>query len=186
MKEKEWGMRMEKNWIALMQKEHQLAAVMEMNTVSERYGLMLTEEEARLVVEERVRTLQETRRVEFGPGIISKIISEFCDSEYIHQDNYTEMLIRLQDIFYLYKNEMMDEISDEELLHFMKEQFETICYGDLEYLEGTVLSNFAQAIRAGYEGYKASDGYGEYTQFDEVKRWDYEVYMETLRDLCWR
>ena len=30
----------------------------------------------------------------------------------------------LLDFFYLYKNEMQDEISDDELLHFMKEQFE--------------------------------------------------------------
>ena len=78
---------------------------------------------------------------------------------------------------------MMDEITDDELLHFMKEQFETICYGDLEYLEGTCLMNFATAIRAGYEGFKDSDGYREYSQFDEVKRWDYDLYLETLMEL---
>ncbi len=31
----------------------------------------------------------------------------------------------------MYKNEMQDEITDEELLNFMKEQFETVGYGDL-------------------------------------------------------
>ena len=45
---------------------------------------------------------------------------------------------------------------------------------------------FAQAVRAGYGGYKGSEGYGEYSKFDEVKRWDYELYLEALRDLCWR
>lgn len=58
---------------------------------------------------------------------------------------------------------MQDEITDDELLHFMKEQYEGICYGDqyegicygdLDYLEGTCLCNFAQAIRAGYEGHR--------------------------------
>ena len=56
---------------------------------------------------------------------------------------------------------------------------------DLDYLEGTCLNIFAQAVRAGYDGYKASDGYGEYGKFDEVKRWDYELYQETLRELFW-
>ena len=67
----------------------------------------------------------------------------------------------------------------------MKEVYETICFGDLDYLEGTCLSNFAQAVRSGYRGYKSSDGYGEYSKFDEVKRWDYELYLETLKRLCW-
>ena len=80
-------------------------------------------------------------------------------------------------------NEMQDEITDDELLHFMKEQFETICYGDLDYLEGTCLANFAQAIRAGYRGYSETDGYGEYVSLDEVSRWDRKLYLEALREL---
>ena len=68
-------------------------------------------------------------------------------------------------------------------MHLIKEQFELICFGDLDYLEGTCLANFAQAIRAGYDGYKNSDGYGEYSKFDEVERWDYELYLETLKEL---
>lgn len=53
----------------------------------------------------------------------------------------------MQEIFYLYKNEMEDGITDDELLHLMKEQFELICFGDLEYLESTCLANFSQAVR---------------------------------------
>lgn len=95
-------------------------------------------------------------------------------------------VIFMQEIFYLYKNEMQDEITDDELLHLMKEQFENLCFGDLDYLENTCLANFAKAIRAGYGGYKGSDGYGEYSKFDDVKRWDYELYLEALKELCWR
>ena len=40
---------------------------------------------------------------------------------------------------------MLDEISDEELLQFMQEQFDSVCFGDLDYLEGTCLEIFAQA-----------------------------------------
>ena len=87
------------------------------------------------------------------------------------------------DIFYLYKNEMEDEITDDELLHLMKEQFENLCFGDLDYLEGTCLDLFAQAIRAGYSGYEAPGGRGEFEKFDLVKRWDKELYLAALMDL---
>ena len=177
---------MEKDWMQLLQRQNQLAKVLETNQRAERYGLTLSEEEAGLILEERGRALKEQKRVEFGEGILPKIIDEFCDSAYLDQEYYVETLIRLQDIFYLYKNEMMDEITDDELLHFMKEQYEEICFGDLDYLESTCLSNFAQAIRAGYSGFRASDGRNEYGQFDEVTRWDHELYMEALRELCWR
>ena len=177
---------MEKDWMQLLQSQNQLAKVLETNQRAERYGLTLSEEEAGLILEERGRALKEQKRVEFGEGILPKIIDEFCDSAYLDQEHYVETLIRLQDIFYLYKNEMMDEITDDELLHFMKEQYEEICFGDLDYLESTCLSNFAQAIRAGYSGFRASDGRNEYGQFDEVTRWDHELYMEALRELCWR
>lgn len=174
---------MEKDWMILLQQKNQLAKVMETNEMSARYGLALTEQEAELLVSERTQTLRAERRVEFGPGILPRVIEEFCDSDFIDQNNYVDTLIRLQEIFYLYKNEMHDEISDEELLHFMKEQFEEVCFGDLGYLEGTCLRIFAEAVRAGYRGYQASEGYGEYGAFDEVKRWDRELYLEALHDL---
>lgn len=174
---------MDKDWIVLLQQKNQLEKVLETNKATEQFGLVLNEQDAKLILEERKDTLQKQKRVEFGEGIVPKIIYEFCDSDYIDQNNYVDTIIRLQEIFYLYKNEMQDEITDDELLHLMKEQFELICFGDLDYLEGTCLANFAQAIRAGYDGYKNSDGYGEYSKFDEQERWDYELYLETLKEL---
>lgn len=170
----------------LLQEQNQLGTLVRTNEAARRYGLSLSEQDARLILRERKHALAEQKRIEFGEGIAAKIIYEFCDSDYIQQSNYVETIIRLQEIFYLYKNEMQDEITDDELLHLMKEQFENLCFGDLDYLETTCLVGFAEAIRAGYGGYKASDGYGEYGKFDMVKRWDYELYLETLKELCWR
>ena len=131
----------------------------------------------------RAHVLQKERRVEFGAGILPKMIEAFCDSDFIDQSNFVDTLIRLQDIFYEYKNEMQDELTDDELLHFMREQFDEICFGDLNYLEGTCLRIFAEAVRAGYRGYQASEGCGEYGRFDEVQRWDRELYLEALEAL---
>ena len=44
---------------------------------------------------------------------------------------------------------MLDEITDAELLEFMKEQFETVCFGDLDYLEGTCLDIFHRPFGQG-------------------------------------
>lgn len=173
---------MEKNWLDLVQGENQLAKVVDTNQYTERYGLVLTNEQAKLILENRKKVLNEQRRVEFGEGIAHKIIMEFCDSDYIDQNNYVDTIIRLQEIFYLYKNEMQDEITDDELLHLMRDQYERLCYGDLDYLEGTCLSDFAQAIRAGYSGYQDA---GDYSKYDCTDRWSYDLYMEKLRDLGW-
>lgn len=177
---------MENNWMVLMQQKNQIAKVMEAGQAGIGYGLSLSEEEAKLIVEARTHALGQERRVEFGEGIAPRIIYEFCDSDFISQDDYALTIIRLQDIFYLYKNETQDELTDEELLHFMKEQFETVCFGDLDYLEGTCLDIFAQAIRAGYSGHRATQGREGFEKFDIVKRWDEGLYMETLRELTWR
>lgn len=177
---------MDNNWLDLLQNTNQLSKVIETNQYTKQFGLTLSQQDAQLILENRKMVLREQKRVEFGEGILSKIIHEFCDSDYINQSNYVDTIIRLQEIFYLYKNEMNDEITDDELIHLMKEQFEILCYGDLDYLESTCLSDFAQAIRAGYEGFKETDGYGEYSKFDQQERWSYELYLETLKELCWR
>ena len=174
---------MQRNWLELAADQAQVGKVMETNQYTQRYGLILKPEDAQIIVAERRNTLREQKRVEFGQGILPQLIYEFCDSGYISQSNYVETMIRLQEIFYLYKNETMDELTDNELVHFMKEQFETVCYGDLEYLEGTCLDIFSQAVRSGYRGYRRTEGRGEYSQFDEVQRWDPELYLEALREL---
>ena len=140
---------MEHIWLDLLQNKMQLTKVMETNQYTERFGLTLSTEDAQLILEQRNQTLRELKRVEFGESIVPKIIFEFCDSAYIDQTNYGETIIRLQEIFYLYKNETEDKISDDELLHSMKEQYENRCHGDLDYLESTCLDRFARAIRAG-------------------------------------
>ena len=67
----------------------------------------------------------------FGEGILPQLIFVFCDSQYIDQNNYVETLKAAAGDFYLYKNEMLDEITDAELLEFMKEQFETVLTSEI-------------------------------------------------------
>lgn len=180
---REGGCFVDNNWLDLLQNTTQLPEVLETNRYTERFGLTVSEQDAQRILENRKRTLQEQRRVEFGPGCVTKLMYEFCDSAYIDQNNYVDTIIRLQDIFYLYKNEMNDEMTDDELIHLMKEQYEKLCFGDPDYLESTCLAEFAQAVRAGYRGFRETDGHGAYSAFDRQERWNHELYEETLRNL---
>ena len=149
----------------MMKQEKKLEILVQTNKTAGRYGLVLSSQDALMIADAEKNTLKEHRRIELGEGIAPRIIYEFCDSAYINQDSYAETIVRLQEIFYIYKNEMLDDISDEELLCIMKEFFEYVCRGDLDFLENTCLADYAEAARAGYDGHKISGGKGEYRRF---------------------
>lgn len=160
----------------------ELQKVLTCNEKTKKFGLSLTEEDAGMLLQCRKDVLKNQRRVEFGEGILPEVIQTFCDSQYIYQDNYAETLAQLQDIFYLYKNEAEDNLTDDELLTVMKELFEGICYGSVEYLQETCLERFARAIRAGYRGYEENGGINEGIKFSEEERWDRNLYLTVLYD----
>lgn len=171
----------EKNWLEAVAGNSQLAEVQAANGYTEKFGLALTQEQAHALVAKRNDALRMEGRVEFGAGILKKLIYAFCDSNYVSQGEWVEILERLTEIFYLYKNETEDELTDDELIAFMREQYEEVCHGDLDYLEGTCLELFAEAVRGGYRGYEQSGGYGEYEQFDLLPRWSREDYGDGIR-----
>jgi len=139
------------NLLALLSSNTQtsLQSILELNSYTQKFGVVLSKEESLLLLEARKNTLKVQERIEFSEGILPKLVFAFCDSPYIYQDNYSDTLERLQDIFYLYKNESMDELSDDELIEEMKMDFDGICEGSLDYLEDTCLESFAREIREG-------------------------------------
>lgn len=169
--------------LLVQQQKNELRRILSCNEKTMNFGLSLTEEDAKELMECRKNTLKEQRRVEFKEGVLTKLIELFCDSQYLQQDEYVQTLTDLQEIFYLYKNESTDLLTDDELLEFMYDQFEGICYGSLTYLEETCLERFARAIRAGYRGYSGSSAKEEYSQFSEEMRWDRTVYLQVIAEL---
>lgn len=142
--------------------QNQMNALRKTNEYANQYGVCLTDYDIQKLLIRRRECLVEQQRVEFGTGILDKIIFAFCDSDYIYQDNYVETIARLQSIFYLYKNESMDELTDDELINIMRNAFDEECQGSLEYLEETFLDNFARDIRANTNRF-----IGSYTRDDE-------------------
>ena len=142
---------MEKNYldIANKRKQIEIANIKKCNEITKQYGLVLSNKQISNLLEKRKETLKETGRIELREGIIDKLIKEFCDSPYINQENYAETLYELIEIFYEYKNEIMDLITDEGLIEFMKKSFDGICQGDLEYLSGTVMYRMRENLLSG-------------------------------------
>lgn len=176
------------------QQKQEVGKVLECNRKTEAFGLVISPEEANNLMVSRKNSLSDNQRVEFGESILPKIIYAFCDSQYINQETYADTLSELQEIFYLYKNEAQDELTDDELLDFMKKQYEETCFGDLEYLRNTCLERYSRAVRFGYQNKMQSrlrDEYSmrrindedEYGDLAEETRWDYEVYKMKLEDL---
>ncbi len=121
------------------------------NAFTGTYGLRLSEKQIQNLTQKRFEALRNTGRVEFGPGILGKLIAAFCDSPYITQNNYEETILELQESFYYFKNESLDLLSDDELISYMKLNYDTVCMGDLDYLNGTSLEELCRGRRNGSE-----------------------------------
>ena len=171
--------------IQQQKEEREIGQLLQYNEKSQHFGLALSLEQAKELMMYRNESLRKYQRVEFGKGILEELIFQFCDSQYINISNYLQTLEKLQDIFYLFKNETQEKMSDSELLNFMKEQFETVCFGDLEYLSTTCLARLSQAIRKGYGGHMGKDGQGILEDVDEEVRWDPDLYYQVLKEITW-
>ena len=153
---------------ALIQKQA-VNKIIKCNDLTMRYGLVLKEKQAIELVETRSVALKENGRIEFSGGVIDKIIYGFCDSPYISMHNYEQTLHELIEMFYYYKNETLDLISDDDLIKYMKTAFDGICRGSLELLSGRELYRLARNLRYGYSvdysdaaADSEEDEYGEY------------------------
>ena len=123
----------------------------ECNAYSGRFGLTLCENEmvdagcgegyytARLV-----QALRASGRIEFGGGILPKLIRAICDSPFIEQENYAGVLAELQEIFYYFKNETRDRLTDDELIELMVKGFNGRAQGSAEYLAGLTAEALAR------------------------------------------
>lgn len=121
--------------------------IMTCNNITKEYGLKLNYDDAVEIAEERNNALLKNGRIEFNGQIINMIINKFCDSPFISQYNYKDTICTLVDIFYEYKNESDDIISDEDLINFMCDKFNNECSGSLELLEGKYLYEEADKAR---------------------------------------
>lgn len=120
------------------------------NLKSKQYGLVLSEKDAREIMESRNYVLKRLGRVELGIDVISRLIGIFCNSPYINQSDYTAVINELVEGFYYIKNETLDLIDDDDLIAIMKDRFDNHCHGSVDLLLNRELYNLARYIKEGY------------------------------------
>ncbi|MDD3920131.1 MAG: DUF6323 family protein [Eubacteriales bacterium] len=136
-------------FIAKQQALQTVEALEACNDITLRYGLSLTLPQMQQLAQRRFAALEETGRVEFAEGILPKLALAFCDSPYLMQEEYADTLAALQDLFYYFKGEAHEQVTDDELIAAMKEAFDGRAQGSLEYLGGTSLEQLCHNIRFG-------------------------------------
>jgi hypothetical protein len=85
--------------------------------------------------------------------------------------NYAETIRELTEIFYSYKNETLDMISDNELIKFMRNSFDGVCQGSLELLSERELARMARNLRYGF-----APDYSEDIESDEEEEYGDDEY----------
>lgn len=157
-----------------MQNEQTMAELLKCNEFTANYGLQLRENEMIELIKNRRETLERCGRIEFGGGVISKLILEFADSHYLYQDNYASTLLELQECFYYFKNESLELSTDDELIQLMKRYFDDVCQGSVEFLQSSMLENRCRDIRYNTKEYQDMDGYEDnYIDFYDWKGEEY-------------
>ena len=115
------------------------------------YGLTLSEADITELVELRGEALRNTGRVEFGGGVLPKLIRAFCKSPYIDSYNYATTLGDLQDAFYYFKNESHDLFSDDDLIEFMEKVFNGQAHGSTDVLTTISLEQLCRWARNDFD-----------------------------------
>jgi hypothetical protein len=141
--------------------ESAVADILSCNALTVRYGIKLTEEDAKSLVQTRTQALKNSGRIEFTGGALSAIITAFADSPYLADDTYLDTLHLLVETFYEYKTETLDTIDDDDLIALMRRHFDRFCHGSAELLREDVLSAISKRIRFGEDIDQEDDEFDE-------------------------
>ena len=74
--------------------------ILALNAVSKKYGLILSEEDAKDLSDTRNRARSENDRLEIGAGSVTEIVKRFCTSRYLNNEDYAYVLNEVTYLFY--------------------------------------------------------------------------------------
>ena len=112
--------------------------ILELNETTAEYGVVLSERDAADLVQTRNKSLRDNDRIEMGIGVLPNIIEKFSRSSFVNQSNYAETLNDLLDLFYYIKSESRDEISDNDLVDRLYNDYENKYFGSMDLMNGRV------------------------------------------------
>lgn len=86
--------------------------------------IVLTKENGLELINNKNSALKEIGRIDITNSILENIILTFTDSSFIDKNNYMYIFLSLTEIFLCYENIFSKKISSEELLKYLKDEFE--------------------------------------------------------------
>jgi hypothetical protein len=125
--------------------------IMITNEIAQSFGLYLTIKDSYEIIIARNTTLKNYGRIEIGTEIANKIIIRFCSSPYIQQWDYCDTLIEVQKLFHYIKNELNDDIGDDELIDKLADAYDHKCFGAFELLKGRETEELIRYYKYGDE-----------------------------------
>ena len=118
--------------------------ILSLNHITVERGLVLTPMTATSLIKARDKALVAAGRLEMYGGVMKKLIRAFYDSPYFDIGLAEETFCELIETFYLLKSETFDTLSDDSLVHVMRELFDNPCHGCMQALYDAA---FDQLIR---------------------------------------
>lgn len=134
-----------------------VSSLLSLNDTTSNYGITITADGAAAIIQNRDKALFNTGRIEFGTSVTEKIVNVFCSSPYVNNDNFAETVSDLTEIFFYYKSEMLEKLSDDELISLMKDEFDGRCEGSTELLASKALYNYSQRLK-GFDDDETTEG----------------------------
>lgn len=87
--------------------------------------IILTKENVLELIHNKNNSLKEIGRIDLTNDILENIILTFINSSFIDKDNYMEIFLSLTEIFIYYENIFSKKLSSEEILAYLKMEFES-------------------------------------------------------------
>lgn len=120
--------------------------LLQTNEETKKYGLVLTLEDVKQIINVRNKVLKGYGRIELSFDVTKKMIKAFSSSAFVNDKNYVFIINDMQETFYYLKNETEDKIGDDKLIELMKDLFENCCEGSVELLN-SYLEEYSRSFR---------------------------------------
>lgn len=130
----------------ILPESEKLRALMAENSESAAFGLSLSPEQAQELIAVQAGSLRAAGRIELGCGPAPLLAAAFCSSPYMNSENYAPALAGLVELFYTFKNETMELVSDRALISYMARAFNGPCRGSVELLAGEYLPRLVKKV----------------------------------------
>lgn len=125
-----------------------LKDILLLNEVTSKKGLVLEEKQILELINYKNDILKEKGRIEIIP-ILDKIIYEFYNLPYVDEENYLLIIEQLTETFYLYQEEFDNKLTDEEIIRYLKENFNNNCAGSVTLLENDAMEELKHFLLSG-------------------------------------